>query len=199
MRDSEPHARAFRIDGKSTWPWLAIAATVAVAVFWLRSGGRSWICTCDRFFLWVGDAWSSNTSQHLLDPYSFTHVLHGVVFGWLILWLAPRLSWAWQLWLAIAIEAAWELIENSEFVIRRYREGTAALGYFGDSIVNSLGDIAMCGLGFLLVRYLGFRLSVMLFVVVEAVLVLWIRDSLVLSLFMLIYPVEGIKAWQAGP
>lgn len=189
----------FRIDRNSIRPWLAMAATVAVAVFWLRYGGRSWICTCDRFLIWVGDAWSSDTSQHLLDPYSFTHVLHGVVFGWLILWLAPRLSWVWQLWLAVAVEAAWELIENSEFVIRRYREGTGALGYFGDSIVNSLGDIMMCGLGFLLVRYLGFRRSLVLFVVVEALLLVWIRDSLILSLLMLIYPVEGIKDWQASP
>lgn len=188
-----------QIDRKSVWPWLAIAVTVVAAAFLLRYRGRSWLCSCDRFLLWVSDAWSSDTSQHLLDPYSFTHVLHGVVFGWLILWLAPRLAWAWQLWLAVAVESAWELIENSEFVIRRYREGTAALGYFGDSIVNSLGDIAMCGLGFLLVRWLGFRRSLVLFVAVEAVLLFWIRDSLILSLLMLIYPVEGIKHWQAGP
>ena len=199
MRNSGSSIQAFQIGRKRRWPWLAIAVTVAVAVLWLRYAGRSWLCSCDRIFLWVGDAWSPDTSQHLLDPYSFTHVLHGVVFGWLILWLAPRLSWAWQLWLAVAVEAAWELIENSEFVIRRYREGTAALGYFGDSIVNSLGDIAMCGLGFLLVRWLGFRRSLVLFVAVEAVLLLWIRDSLILSLLMLVYPVEGIKHWQAGP
>ena len=188
-----------QIDRKSVWPWLAIAVAVVAAAFLLRYRGRSWLCSCDRLLLWVSDAWSSDTSQHLLDPYSFTHVLHGVVFGWLILWLAPRLAWAWQLWLAVAVESAWELIENSEFVIRRYREGTAALGYFGDSIVNSIGDIAMCGLGFLLVRRLGFRRSLVLFVAVEAVLLFWIRDSLILSLLMLIYPVEGIKHWQAGP
>ena len=198
MRDSGSRIQVFQIDRKSVWPWLAIAFTVVAAAFLLRYRGRSWFCSCDRFFLWVGDAWSSDTSQHLLDPYSFTHVLHGVVVGWLILWLTPRLSWVWQLWLAVAVEAAWELVENSEFVIRRYREGTAALGYFGDSIVNSLGDIAMCGLGFLLVRWLGFRRSLVLFVAVEAVLLLWIRDSLILSLLMLIYPVEGIKHWQAG-
>ena len=189
----------FQIDRKCVWPWLAIAVTVVAAAFLLRYRGRSWLCSCDRFLLWVSDAWSSDTSQHLLDPYSFTHVLHGVVFGWLILWLAPRLAWAWQLWVAVAVESAWELVENSEFVIRRYREGTAALGYFGDTVVNSLGDIAMCSLGFLLVRWLGFRRSLVLFVAVEAVLLLWIRDSLILSLLMLIYPVEGIKEWQAGP
>ncbi len=199
MRSSGSCTQAFRIDRKCIRPWLVIVVTVAFAVLLLRYEGRSWLCSCDRLFLWVGDAWSRDTSQHLLDPYSFTHVLHGVVFGWLILWLAPRLPWAWQLWLAVAVESAWELIENSEFVIRRYREGTAALGYFGDSIVNSLGDIAMCGLGFLLVRWLGFRRSLLLFVAVEAALLFLIRDSLVLSLLMLIYPVDGIKHWQAGP
>ena len=184
---------------QSPWPWLAIAITIAAATLGLRYAGRSWLCTCDRFLIWVGDAWSSDTSQHLLDPYSFTHVLHGVVFGLLIMWLAPRVPWAWQLWIAVAVESAWELIENSEFIIRRYREGTAALGYFGDSVVNSLGDIAMCGLGFMLARWLGFRLSLVFFVVVEAALLFWIRDGLILSLLMLIYPVESIKDWQAGP
>jgi uncharacterized protein DUF2585 len=184
---------------KRLLPWLAIVVVLVSTACQLRSQGRLWWCSCDYLLLWAGDPWSSDNSQHLLDPYSFTHVLHGVIFGWLILGLAPRLSWAWQLWLAVAVESAWELIENSEFVIRRYREGTAALGYFGDSIVNSLGDVAMCGFGFLLVRWLGFRRSLVLFVAVEAVLLLWIRDSLILSLLMLIYPVEGIKHWQASP
>ena len=83
--------RMFRIDRSSLWPWSAIAVTVVAAAFLLRYAGRSWLCSCDRLFLWVGDAWSPDTSQHLLDPYSVTHVLHGVVFGWMILWLTPRL------------------------------------------------------------------------------------------------------------
>ncbi len=155
------------------------------------------MCTCGEFFLWVSEARSSNTSQHLLDPYSFTHVLHGVIFGWLILWLAPRLRWVWGLWLAVAAEAVWEVVENSDFVIQRYREA-GALGYFGDTIVNSLGDIAMCGFGFMLARYLGFGRSLALFVAVEVVLLFWIRDSLVLNVLMLIYPVESIEQWQAS-
>ena len=155
------------------------------------------MCSCDQFFLWVGEAWSSDTSQHLLDPYSFTHVLHGVVLFWLISWFAPRLSWVWQLWLAVAAEAVWEVVENSEYVIQRYREG-GALGYFGDTIVNSLGDIVMCGLGFILARYLGFGRSLALFVAVEVTLLFWIRDSLLLNVLMLIYPVEWIQQWQAS-
>jgi hypothetical protein len=185
-------------DRRSIWPWLAIAVTLAAAIFQLHYQGRLWLCSCGRFFLWVGEARSSDTSQHLLDPYSFTHVLHGFVFYWLIGWFAPRLSWAWQLWLAVTAEAVWEVIENSDFVIQRYREGTAALGYFGDTVVNSLGDITMCGLGFVLARYLGFGRSLALFVTTEVVLLFWIRDSLLLNILMLIYPVEWIKQWQAG-
>lgn len=185
-------------DRRSVWPCLAIAITLAAAAFQLHYQGRLLLCSCGRFFLWVGNARSSNTSQHLLDPYSFTHVLHGVILFWLIAWFAPRLSWAWQLWLAVAAEAVWEVVENSDFIIQMYREGAGALGYFGDTIVNSLGDIAMCGLGFVLPRYLGFGRSLALFVTVEVVLLFWIRDSLVLNILMLIYPVEWIKQWQAG-
>lgn len=185
-------------DRRSVWPWLAIVATLGAAAFQLHYQGRLWLCSCGQFFLWVGEAWSSDTSQHLFDPYSFTHVLHGFIFCWLIGWFAPRLSWAWQLWLAVAAEAVWEVVENSELVIQRYREGTAALGYFGDTIVNSLGDILMCGFGFVLARYLGFGRSLVLFVAVEVMLLFWIRDSLLLNVVMLIYPVEWIKQWQAG-
>lgn len=183
---------------RTAWPWLAIALTLAAVILQLYDQGRSWLCPCGRFFVWVGEAWSSDTSQHLFDPYSFTHVLHGFLLAWLITWLAPRLSWSWQLWLAIAVESVWEAVENSEFVIQRYREGTAALGYYGDTILNSLGDIAMCGLGFVIARYLGFWPSLALFILVEVTLLVWIRDSLLLNVLMLVYPVEGIEQWQAG-
>jgi hypothetical protein len=185
-------------DRRNFLPWLAIAITLVAVAFQLHYQGRLWLCSCGRFLLWVGDAWSSDTSQHLLDPYSFTHVLHGFVFYWLMLWFAPRLSRVWQLWLAVAAEAVWEVVENSEFIIQRYREGTAALGYSGDTVVNSLGDIVMCGFGFVLARYLGFGRSLTLFVAVEVVLLFWIRDSLLLNVVMLIYPIEWIKQWQAG-
>jgi hypothetical protein len=182
---------------RSVWPWLAIAITLAAVTFQLHYQGRLWLCSCGRFFLWVGEARSTNTSQHLFDPYSFTHVLHGVVFFWLLMLFAPRLWWSWQLWLVVAVEAVWEVIENSDFVIQRYRDA-GVLGYFGDTIVNSLGDIAMCGFGFVLTRYLEFGRSLALFAAVEVVLLFWIRDSLVLNVVMLIYPVECIEQWQAG-
>lgn len=180
------------------WPWLASLAVGLLTPFILRLQGRLWWCACGYLRLWVGDIWSSDNSQHILDPYSFTHILHGVIFFWALVALAPRLSLAWQLWWALLIEAAWEIAENSAFIIQRYRETTLALGYTGDTIVNSLADILMCGLGFWLALKLGFRRSVLLFVLTEVILILWIKDSLILNVIMLIYPIEAIKNWQVG-
>jgi len=179
-------------------PWLGLAILLAGTAWLLHGQGRLWICSCGQVWLWAGDIWSSHNSQHLLDPYSFTHVLHGVLFYGLLVWLRPGLPLPWRLCLATLIEAAWEVVENSEFVIQRYRETTMALGYEGDTIVNSLGDIVVCGLGFMLARQLGFRRSVIFFVATELALLLWIRDSLILNVIMLLYPIEGIKAWQVG-
>ncbi|MGB7293739.1 MAG: DUF2585 family protein [Thermodesulfobacteriota bacterium] len=180
------------------WPSAAITFVLVVTAFQLRNQVRFWFCSCGNFYLWSGDVWSSDNSQHLFDPYSFTHLLHGIIFFWVLVWIIPRLSLIWRLWLAISIEALWEVIENSDFVIERYREETAALGYQGDTIVNSLGDILICSVGFLFAYHLGIRRSLVLFVVTEVVLLLWIRDSLILNVLMLIYPIEGIKEWQAG-
>lgn len=168
---------------------------IATAVV-LRLEGRLWICSCGKLFIWVSQACSSNTSQHFLDPYSFTHVLHGVLFFWLIAWLAPRLNSSWQLTLAIVIEAAWEVLENTNFVIERYRTATAAVGYSGDTVVNSLGDILCCTLGFIVARRLGFRRSLIAFLLLELGLILWIRDSLLLEILMLVVPVDLIRTWQ---
>lgn len=168
---------------------------IATAVV-LRLEGRMWLCSCGQFFIWVGQACSSNTSQQFSDPYSFTHVLHGFLFFWLIAWLAPRLTSNWQLTLAIVIEAGWEVLENTNFIIERYRTATAAIGYTGDTIVNSLGDILCCTAGFMIARRLGLRRSLIAFLVVELVLILWIRDSLLLEILMLVVPIDSIKAFQ---
>ncbi len=183
---------------KRTLPWLAMAAVLAGGVYQLRSQGRLWRCSCDYVLPWSGDYWGPNTSQHLFDPASFTHVLHGFVLCGLLALVAPRLSPDWRLGLAISVEVLWEVVENSEFVIRRYREGTAAFGYYGDTVVNSAGDVLACGLGFLLARRLGFRRALAVFLVVEAVLAVWIRDGLLLNVLMLVYPIDAIQAWQAA-
>lgn len=181
---------------RDVWPWLAVTAVLTLAMLQLRSQGRSWWCSCGQLFLWAGDVWSSHNSQHPFDPYSFTHLLHGFVLWWVLSWSIPRVASAWRLTLAIALEALWEVVENTEIVIQRYREATAALGYHGDSVINSLGDIITCGLGLLVAWRLGFRRSLLLFVFTEIVLIIWIRDSLVLEVLMLIAPINAIKDWQ---
>ncbi|HKP71309.1 MAG TPA: DUF2585 family protein [Pyrinomonadaceae bacterium] len=183
---------------RKIWAGLAIFGVVVAAALQLHRQGRPWFCDCGRVLLWTREAWGSNTSQQLLDPYSFTHMLHGFVFCGLLAWGLPRLSVAWRLWFAVSAEALWELFENTEFVTRRYREGTMALGYQGDTVFNSLGDILACALGFLLARQLGLRRTLAAFVLVEVALLFWIRDSLLLSIILLIYPIDALKAWQAG-
>ena len=176
-----------------------IIATVLVPLAMiglLRAEGRMILCACGYFAVWVSDWCSSNTSQQLLDPYSFTHVLHGFLFFWLIALLFKRMPRAWQFVLALVLESAWEIFENTSFVINKYRTETAALGYQGDTIVNSLGDLGCALLGFVIARQLGVRRSLIVFVVIEAILIFWIHDSLLLQILMLIRPVEAIKLWQ---
>ena len=183
---------------RRVWPWLAVVAVLAAAAFVLRWQGRLWLCSCGSFRPWLGDAWGSETSQQLFDPYSFTHVLHGFAFAGLLALLLPRANWRWRVALAVAAEALWEVFENSEFVINRYREATAALGYNGDTVVNSLGDVIACAAGVLLARRLGALKTLLVFALTEAVLLFWIRDSLLLNIILLVYPSETLKAWQAG-
>jgi hypothetical protein len=180
------------------WPWLAALTALAGAAALLRWQGRAWACDCGRVVVWTGDAWGAETSQQLFDPYSFTHVLHGFAFAGLLADVAPRLSAAWRPFAAVALEAAWEVFENSSYVIDRYREATAALGYTGDTVLNSLGDVAACALGFLVARRLGLRFSLIAFALVEVVLLFWIRDGLLLNVLMLIYPSDAVRAWQAA-
>ena len=180
-------------------PWIATFAVMAGMVLRLHSAGRRWWCTCGEPNLWSGDPQSSHSSQHLFDPYSFTHVLHGILICGILAWAWPRLSWAWGLWGTTSLEALWELLENSQFVIRRYRTATIALGYEGDSIANSMGDVLVCALGFALARKIGLRWSVVMVVVTELILLVWIRDNLLLNIVMLVWPMEAIKNWQVGP
>jgi hypothetical protein len=175
-----------------------MGAIIVLSGLILRSQGRLWTCACGEIYLWAGDVWTAHNSQHLFDPYVFTHALHGFLFFWGLSLVAARLWPVWQLGLAIFLEAIWEVIENAEFIIDRYRTATISVGYSGDTVLNSTGDIIACGLGFWLARYLGFRLSIVVFFVTELVLLMWIRDSLLLNVIMLLYPVEAIKIWQLG-
>jgi uncharacterized protein DUF2585 len=178
------------------WPILAIAAAFVVSAIFLRLEGRLWICACGTIRAWSGQICSSDNSQHFLDPYSFTHLLHGFLFFWLIALLFSRLRPGWQVVLAVFFEIAWELFENTNFIIERYRSETAALGYTGDTVVNSFGDTLCCLAGFLVARRLGWRRSLVVFAALELILILWIRDSLLLEILMLVVPIDAIKAWQ---
>jgi hypothetical protein len=162
----------------------------------LRFEGRLLICSCNRILIWVGEICSSNNSQQLLDPYSFTHILHRFLLFWIISLLFRRVAPEWQISLALVCEAAWEAFENSPYVINRYRTETAALGYEGDTVLNSLGDLMCAFIGILIARQLGYRRSVIVFLVVEVILISTIHDSLLLEILMLVKPIAAIKQWQ---
>ena len=175
---------------------VAAGVVLLLMIVLLRAQGRLLLCACGQFEIWTSDTCSANNSQQLFDPYSFTHVLHGFLFFYLVVLVFRRLARGWQVVLSLALEAAWEVFENSSFVIERYRTATAALGYTGDTVVNSIGDLACALIGFLIARQVGIRVSLILFVLFELILVLWIHDSLLLQILMLVWPIEAIKAWQ---
>ena len=185
-----------RFRAQTYWPVLAMLASFAATALMLRLEGRLWFCACGSIQIWSGQICSANNSQHFLDPYSFTHVLHGFLFFWLIAWLLSRLRANWQLALAVAVEAGWEVFENTNFIIDRYRSETAALGYTGDTVVNSFGDILCCLIGFIVARRLGLRRSLVVFAILELVLIVWIKDSLLLEILMLVVPIDTVRAWQ---
>lgn len=190
----------FTIRSRSGYfPWIAVAAIVIAATISLNLQGRVWWCEVGDYAPWSWDIWSKHNSQHVIDPYSFTHILHGVLEFWLIGLVFGRLSLTWRFALAILIESSWEVAENTSYVINRYREETVSLDYFGDSIINSLADIACCAIGFVIAWKLRFWLSLVLFVATEIILILTIRDSLIINIIMLVSPVEAIKKWQVGP
>ena len=184
------------LTAKNLLPAIVIAAILVSTALLLHYEGRLWMCACGRILVWAGNVCSSDNSQHLFDPYSFTHIMHGFAFCALLALLVPKLPLSWKLCLAILLEASWELLENSQYVIGRFREATAALGYQGDTVVNSLGDIAACVVGFLLARKLGLWRSLIIFIATEVVLTIWIKDSLLLEIVMLIHPIDALKTWQ---
>ena len=177
---------------------LAVAGLLALLAVVLLAMGRVPWCTCGYVKLWHGVVMSSENSQHVTDWYTPSHLIHGFgLYG--ILWLVGR-SWALglRLMLATAVEVSWEIIENTDFVIERYREATIALDYYGDSVVNSVADALASVLGFILAARLPVWATVALAVAMEVAVAHAIRDNLTLNILMLIYPVEAIRDWQLG-
>ncbi len=181
---------------KRPHPILIVCAVLVAAALVLLAMGRPPICTCGRLDLW--GAVGPEQSQMLADWYSASHIVHGLLF-YGALWLVAR-TWPVErrLLVALLIESAWEIAENTPLVIDRYREATAALGYTGDSVLNSMSDIAMMALGFLAARKLPVWASVALLLVLELVPLLIIRDNLTLNVWMLLAPNDTTRAWQAG-
>jgi hypothetical protein len=187
----------FKFDSARDFlPWLLMLVVVALMVLQLFYQGRLWWCRDDTYTLWSGAVLSRHNSQHLFDPYTLTHVLHGVLYFWIASLVFRRMPPVWRLLLAISVECSWEVLENTNMVIERYRAVTISLDYFGDSIANSLGDVLSSAVGFVIARKLKLWWSLAFFVVAELILLFWIHDSLLLNIVMLVYPIEAVKTWQ---
>jgi hypothetical protein len=174
-----------------------VAVVVATAAVLLLMG-RVPTCTCGTIKLWHGVVFSSENSQHISDWYSFTHVVHGFAFYGLLWLVGRRWPTGLRLVLATVIEGAWEILENTNMVIERYREVTISLDYFGDSVLNSVSDIVAMVLGFVLASRLRTWMSVAVVIGLELFLLMAIRDNLALNILMLIYPVDAVREWQSA-
>ncbi|MAI67045.1 MAG: hypothetical protein CMJ26_04120 [Phycisphaerae bacterium] len=175
---------------------------IAMTILILKAMGRPLISNSGTVKLWHSEVVSSENSQHLSDWYSFSHIVHGFLF-FFILWLVskkiPRVrKFSIALVIAVVMESIWEIVENTDFIINRYREATIALDYFGDSITNSTADIFFMSLGFMMAARLSVIASLSIVVAFEVMLAFVIRDNLALNIIMLIYPIDAIKEWQLG-
>ena len=172
---------------------------VVIAIAVLLSMGRIPFCKCGVVSVWSSDVMSSEQSQQFADPYTFTHIIHGIIF-YFLLWAIFRnkLTPVQRFLIAIGLESAWEIVENTDYVINRYREATISLDYYGDSIFNSVGDIIAMAVGFIMAWKFPKKVTISIVVLIEFLLLYFIRDNLTINIIMLVHPIESIKNWQAG-
>lgn len=178
--------------------FLILAGVIIATGAILYSMGHPLICKCGDVKLWHFDVVSSENSQHIFDWYTLSHVIHGFLFYGVLWLLAPRLSFGTRLILAVGIEATWEVVENTEFVINHYREVTISLDYYGDSVLNSVSDILFMIGGFCLAAWLPVWITVLLAIALELFVGMMIRDGLALNVIMLLWPLDSIAQWQQG-
>ena len=178
--------------------FLILAAMIVGTGTILYGMGHPVICKCGDVKFWYFDAVSPENSQHIFDWYTPSHVIHGLLFYFVLWLLAPRLSFGTRLLLAVGIEATWEVVENTEFVINHYREVTISLDYYGDSVLNSVSDILFMVVGFLLAASLPVWITVLLAISLKLFVGVMIRDGLTLNVIMLLWPLDSIAQWQQG-
>ncbi len=183
---------------KKLIPFLPVVFIIFAVALIEYLQGRLLICKCGYVKLWEGVVNSAENSQHIADWYSLSHIIHGFIFFG-VSWLLVR-EWplAYKLLAAAMIEGGWELLENSSFIINRYREGTISLDYFGDSIINSISDISFMIIGFFIASKLPWKITLAAAITMELLALYVIRDNLTLNIIMLLHPLEAIKNWQAG-
>ena len=174
---------------------LAIFLAMVAALLWM---GREPICKCGFVKLWHGVVVSSENSQHLTDWYTPSHIIHGFLFYGLTILIMRKAAVGWRLAASTLIECAWEVSENTNAVIQRYREATIALDYFGDSVINSSADAAAMWVGFFLASRLPVWLTVVLGLAMEAFTTFMIRDGLTLNVLMLVWPLDAVRDWQSA-
>ncbi len=189
--------RALQIFANQTSTRIGTEIVLITAAILYFMGQPLW-CSCGSWRPWSWDIWSSHNSQHILDPYTFTHVLHGVLLCGILYWLPSSLSERFRLLTAVVLESGWEIFENCPIIIERYRAATISKDYFGDSIANSVTDIVACVIGYQLAFHLRTTKSVVFFAATEVSLLFVMRDCLILNVLMLVWPLDSVREWQLG-
>ena len=198
MESNRPEPRRRKSGSKPQFTrivWTVVLCSVAVLGI-NHLLGQPLYCRCGSQDLWSDRVFSSHRSQHLLDPYSLTHVMHGVLLSAFLAVIPIARLQSWRFQVVMVLESLWEVLENSPLIIHRYRTATVSLDYLGDSLGNSLGDLLSCCAGYLLLQVLGFRKSAAIFLASELLLVLTIRDCLLLNILMLAWPIDAVRQWQ---